>query len=474
MGKKSLWLIFFVALFLRLIASDQSLWLDEGTSIIFARLPLANLFSVLGNDFHPPLSYILLHFWAPLVGNSEWLLRLPNMVFGALCVPVLYLFLSELLEKEKRKVALTASLLLMINPLHIYYSMELRMYSLNALLSLASWLFLARALKDKAKNQHHWLYFTIISALNLYTFYGAVFNLLSQWVFVLWSHRSKLKPFVIYNLLILVLFLPWLPTLAKQLSGGGYLTKVFPGWSELSGNLSSKSLGLIMAKFTLGRITMANKTAYAVFVAGIGLYFLLCSYLVTLTKSGKTLLFWFYGSLIFAIFVSLRTPVLGYWRFIFLVPAFVSILALGLSNLPGTAYKLNLFVVFLVFVLGNLIYWTTPSLQREDWRAAAKLISQDKSLAIVNFPDVFSPLKFYAPQVYYYPDQESLGKMRSDLDQSLPLVLNNKQTVFVFDYLSDLSDRKRSILPWLKRAGYIQKPTHDINGVGFIYEFTAP
>lgn len=467
-------LLFIPALIFRLISANQSFWLDEGASISFARLPLWSFFSSIANDFHPPLYYLLLHFWLPIAGHTEWVIRLPSIVFGALCIPVLYRLLLELLGKEKRKVALIASLLLMINPLHIYYSAELRMYSLNALLSLLSWLYLLRAVKNKSKNPLHWRLFTLVSLLNLYTFYGSLFNLAAQWALVFWQHKKAFKSFVICNLVIGLLFLPWLPTLLKQLSGGGYLTKIFPGWSELSGNISPKSLGLIMAKFTIGRITLANKSAYAIFVAGVSLYFLLCSYLASLSKEGKALLIWFFGSLAFAIFVSLRTPVLGYWRYVYLIPSFISIIALGLSNLPRKAYGFNLFVVFLIFILGNLIFWTNPSFQREDWRSAAKLISKDNSLSVVNFPDVFSPLKFYAPSAYFYPDQVSLGKIRPDLDQSLPLFLKGKNIVFVFDYLSDLSDKKRSILLWLKEAGYQQKETHNINGVGFIYEFVAP
>ncbi len=467
-------LLFIPAFILRLVSANQSFWLDEGASLFFARLPIPGLFEALKGDFHPPLYYLLLHFWLPLAGRTEWLIRLPNVIFGALCVPVLYRLLIELLSREKKKVALIASLLLLLNPLHIYYSAELRMYSLNALLSLLSWLYLLRIVKEKSNNHPHWRYFTLVSILNFYTFYGALFNLAAQMVFILWQAKSKLKPFLIRIFFVFLFFLPWLPIFVSQLSGGGYLSRVLPGWADLSGNLSLKSLGLIMAKFTFGRISLANKAAYAVFVAGISLYFLLASYLTSLTKEGKALLVWFYASLAFAILVSLRAPVLGYWRFVFLVPAFVSIIALGLSVLPPLANRLNLFVVFLVFVLGNIIFWITPALHREDWREAAELIGKDNSLTIVNFPDVFAPLKFYAPGTYFYPDQEKLGKMRADLDQSLPLVLSATDTVFVFDYLSDLSDKKQSILTWLKRAGFTQNQTHNVNGVGFIYEFSSP
>jgi|CXWL01.1.fsa_nt_gi uncharacterized membrane protein len=474
MGKKSFWLIFFVGLLVRLIASDQSFWLDEAASLTFSGLSLGDLFVALKGDFHPPLFYLLLHYWLLATRSlGEVWIRFPFILIGSLTVPVLYLFLLELLGPQKKKVALMAALLLLFNPLHIYYSIELRMYSLSALLSLLSWQFLDKWMK-KINHRPYAICYLLFTVANLYTFYGAFFNLASQWLYLLWHHKNKFKPFVICNLVVGIFFLPWTSSFISQLAGGGYLVKVLPGWSQLSGNLSPKSLGLIMAKFTLGRVSLVNKGAYTIFVAGISLYFLLCSHLASSTRKGRALLFWFYGSLFLAVLVSLRAPVLGYWRYIYLIPPFVAIIALGLSNLPGRAYKLNLLVVLLVFALGNLTFWTSPVFQREDWRSAAKLISEDNSLTILNFPGVFDPLKFYAPGVYYYPDQESLGKIRSDLDQTLPLVLKDKQTVFVLDYLSDLTDRKRSILTWLVRAGLKQESTHNINGVGFIYEFSTP
>lgn len=463
-----------LAFIVRLISAGQSFWLDEGASLVLARLPLPNLFSALAGDFHPPLFYILLHFWLPFAGKSEWLIRLPNIIFGALSIAVLYLLLKAVLSEEKNKLALAAAFLLAINPLHIYYSIELRMYALNTLLSILSWLYLAKAIKEKLKKHRHWHIFVLISLANFYTFYGAFFNLAAQWVYVLWQNRKQLKNFAICNLFLVLLFLPWLPTLARQLAGSGYLTRTLPGWEQLSGNLSVKSLALIMAKFTFGRISLANKSAYALFVAGITLYFFFCSLLALHKKENRLFLIWFFAPLLAALLVSLKAPVLGYWRFVFLIPAFVTIITVGLSVLSGSSFSFNLLVVSTIFMFGNLVFWTSPAFQREDWRAAGKLISVDKSLSIVNFTDVFAPLKFYAPDVYYYPTQLALGKIRPDLDQTLPLVLKDKKTVFVFDYLSDLTDKKRQILRWLKQAGLQQEKIHDINGVGFVYEFTTP
>ena len=458
-------LITFFAFILRLIGSNQSFWLDEGASISIAQLPLANILSAAGSDFHPPLFYLLLHFWLPLADKSEWLIRLPNIVFGSLTIPAFYFLLKAFFSKDKNNLPLIASFLLAINPLHIYYSMELRMYSLNALLSILSWTYLSKG---------RWKIFTLLSIVNVYTFYGAFFNLTAQWVYIFWRHKKRLKPFVICNLLLALSFLPWLPTVKTQLGNGNVLQQALPGWSVTSGALSGKSLGLIMAKFTFGRISLVNKAAYALFVVGVSLYFLLCSTLTYLRKELRPILIWFYVPLIIATIISLRVPLLGYWRFVFIIPAFVSIITYGLSHLTKPAGQFNFAIVMVIFMLGNLIFWTNRVFQREDWRGASQLISQSKSISIVNFPGPFAPLQFYAPNVYYYADQESLGKMRADLDQSLPLMLKDKQQIFVFDYLSDLSDPKRSILTWLKQAGFVQVKVHNYNGVGFIYEFTPP
>ena len=173
-----------------------------------------------------------------MAGNTEWVIRLPFIILGALCVPVLYKLLLELLGREKKKVALVASLLLMINPLHTYYSAELRMYSANALFSLLSWLYLLRAVKDKTQNPMPWRFFTLFTVLNVYSFYGAFFNLAAQWLFLYWQHRKKIKPFLVSNLVTALFFLPWLLSFFKQLAESGNLVPTgFQPASLVSGEL---------------------------------------------------------------------------------------------------------------------------------------------------------------------------------------------------------------------------------------------
>ncbi|MBI3443640.1 hypothetical protein HY008_03135, partial [Candidatus Woesebacteria bacterium] len=223
-----------------------------------------------------------------------------------------------------------------------------------------------------------------------------------------------------------------------------------------------------------GRISFADKTFYSLFVFSVILYFILALVVSYHKFKPKLLISWMLVPLVVGILMSLKTPVLGYWRFLFVLPTFVGIIVLGLLSLPGKMPLLNLSAIILIFIFSNLIFWVTPSFQREDWKNAAKLISDQDSITILNFPDVFAPLKFYAPQAYYFPSQEKLGLIRKDLDQTLPPLIANKEKVFVFDYLSDLTDPKRQIITWLKQAGLKQVETHNFNGVGFVYEFNTP
>ncbi len=41
----------------------QSLWYDEGTSATVAPRDIATIIANAANDIHPPLYYLLLHFW---------------------------------------------------------------------------------------------------------------------------------------------------------------------------------------------------------------------------------------------------------------------------------------------------------------------------------------------------------------------------------------------------------------------------
>lgn len=469
-------LITLLGFILRLILAGQSLWLDEAASVIIASQPLKVLIPSLAGDFHPPLYYLMLKPWLSIVGQNETLLRLPGILIGTLTVPALFLLVKTIFIPEKKlkfELAHLAALLLALNPLHIYYSQELRMYSLSALLATLTWYFLAKWLKKN--NKKDLFLFTLITITSFYTFYLSVFILISQWLFLIFFHKDRLKSFFTANLIFVLACLPWLPTFLSQLQGGGYLTKALPGWSALSGNLSLKSLLLIPTKFSLGRISILPKNLYYLV---IGLIIAFVSLLFTLAlrvKRSRLFLFWLFIPLLLAVLISIFTPILGYWRYIFLLPAFSTLLAIGIAYLPKKMFKINLWLLVLLFVSANMYFLSNPRFHRENWASLAELISQkENTLLLVNFTDAFAPLKFYLPHANVFPTQLKLGQTRPDIDDTLPQLIGTETTIYYLDYLSDLTSPERPILPWLERAGLKKKVVYQFIGLGAVYEYQAP
>ncbi len=113
----------------------HGLWLDEATSLQFARHDLQGCLWAEVNN--PPLHRLLLHGWVRLVGpGSDALLRLPAALFGVAATVVLWGLARRVLS---RGAALLALALFVLDPYHLLLSQELRAYSLLTLLSLFSW-----------------------------------------------------------------------------------------------------------------------------------------------------------------------------------------------------------------------------------------------------------------------------------------------------------------------------------------------
>ncbi|MEF3274350.1 MAG: glycosyltransferase family 39 protein [Chloroflexus sp.] len=163
------WLLiaFIGASALRLYRLDaQSLWLDEGSSWTMAMQPWPVLLYdlVLPNAAYP-LYHLLLKGWISLVGASEWMLRLPSVLAGALSVPLLALAArTAVTESDQRNVvAVTAACIGLISPFAIWYAQEAKVYALVLLVSVAMlWLTLRAAQSDQVRD---WLWLGGLAAV---------------------------------------------------------------------------------------------------------------------------------------------------------------------------------------------------------------------------------------------------------------------------------------------------------------------
>jgi mannosyltransferase len=200
----------------------DSLWLDEASSIKFARDSLPGIIETTARDVHPPLYYFALHYWMNLFGDSETSARLLSALFGILALPVTYKLALRLFDQA---TALLATLLLALSRFHLEFSQEARMYSLLCLLGLLSIYYFIRLLEDSRSHRLALAAYITTSALMMYTHVYSFFILAAQGLYLLtllFASREICqriwKRWLIAQVTLAILFLPWLSVQAQQFS----------------------------------------------------------------------------------------------------------------------------------------------------------------------------------------------------------------------------------------------------------------
>ena len=481
--------ILLLALFLRMINLDQSLWLDEAAQALESARPLNQQYLIYA-DFHPPLYHYLLHFWMTM-GRAEWVMRMSSVLPGVLTVFLTYLIGSKLVNKQ---IGRLAALLLAIAPYHIYYSQELRMYSLST--------FWAAMLIYAFISRKWWLH-TVALIGGLYTIYLFPFVVLAELVYLMLvgrgdpsgrSYGEQFNTFVkqwVFSCIIAGLSLtPWLPHFIKQFQGGVDLPSIWPEWKNISSVSAWKAFPLTYAKFMLGRITFSPKLLYAGLIA-IGSIFFLPSIFVNFIDIGRSKLrlklktdilvvvLWLVIPIIIAWLLSFWVPINGPWRLLLTIPAFYLLVVIGAESISNqTLRKICISGLIFTSLFGTFTYHINSNFHREDWQSAMKFLNnqifEDNSDTIIiqAFPEPFAPSSWYTrAELPIYGVLDSLIVEPEKLNSKLSTLMANKQTVYRFEYLQDLTDPHKLIPRWLENNGYTIEETYDFRGVGFIHEY---
>ena len=219
-----LFLILLVALGLRLYRlGSPSLWNDEGTSVAVAQRDLATIARDAAHDIHPPLYYWLLHGWVRVLGTGEAAVRSLSALLGVVLVALIYALGRRLRPGEGAGIGLLAAFLAAINPFEIYYSQEARMYMLVAVLATASVLALVRFVESRSATGLAAL--VVLEAAGLYTHYSFIFLVVVVNLAYLLSlkarhvDRGQVVSWIAAQAAVALLYLPWLPTALRQVTG---------------------------------------------------------------------------------------------------------------------------------------------------------------------------------------------------------------------------------------------------------------
>lgn len=210
--------ILLVAFVLRLYYLFQPMRYDEAFGfILFFSQPLS--FSL--SHYVAPNNHLLYNIFAHplyvLLGNSEWVMRLPAFLFGLLIIPAGYYLISSLFNKES---GLLSAMLLATSSLLIEYSTNARGYTLYLLWAIIFFYSVELIFKAHKKG---WVYFILSSTLGLYTIPVMIYPIITG-IFWFLSRtikdklkKDKVKMLIISEAIILILSLGlYLPVIVQS------------------------------------------------------------------------------------------------------------------------------------------------------------------------------------------------------------------------------------------------------------------
>lgn len=196
------------AFLLRIIGLDKEsgFWFDEVITHWAATQDFPS--GIMKSTIHAPLYFLFLNLWMSIFSDADTTLRLFSVLLGILTVPVMYFAGSELEKTEKKetplnfsKIGILAALFTAINSIFIYYSQELRFYSLVVLISALSAYGLIRLIRKN--DTLSYILFTGINILLISSYVlGIVFVAIEALLLLLYfgiNDKSGFKKFLKYT-----------------------------------------------------------------------------------------------------------------------------------------------------------------------------------------------------------------------------------------------------------------------------------
>lgn len=195
-------------------------WFDEIFSVHYSTLPSwSDTLKYWILETNPPLYTLFLRFYLPFVNqNSEILVRLPSLLIGLASIVLLYVFAKKLFSQ---KTAIISTTFMAFSVLHIFVSVEARIYSLLVLLAISSFYIFHSLIIEQKDNKKMWVLYTIVNTLLLYSHLTALTAVLIQFLVLHFSTNDKkiLKKWYIAESISLALFSIWfIPSTLSRLN----------------------------------------------------------------------------------------------------------------------------------------------------------------------------------------------------------------------------------------------------------------
>jgi len=401
MTKRALLLLgLLVAAMLRLGKLGRwSLWYDETVSVFLAQLPLREMIDHTAGDIHPPGYYALLHFWqrllhpAPTTG-MEFIYGWVSVASGLLLLTLLYVVARHFFDETSALLALWLGAL---NPFQIWYSQEVRMYTLGALLALLCFWATVRWLRGGGWG---WLaLYAVVAAAGIYTLYYFLFALAGIGMATLLLARSwrKWLLWLGANGVAALLFVPWWGVFWRQATDPPVPPWRVP-WENAADIFASAQEAL--AAPLVGQAAAGPLWLWALLAAGVTLWALL---MIPGDRWTRLALGAFMLVPILALFgATLLVAPLYHVRYLFLFAAPMLIFAGATVVDLWRRWKIAGGALLVLLTVGSLLSlwngWTNPAFARDDHRGAVQRLMREwrpGDVVLVNAGWIYTPLAIY-------------------------------------------------------------------------------
>lgn len=228
-------------IFILLAAFHEDIWFDESYSVAIANHSFSEIWTITGNDVHPPLYYWMLHIIELIFGSNVIIYRL----FSVLAIAILGIIGYTHIRKDfGEKVGILYSFLTFFLPVMSTYSQEVRMYSWACLfvtiMSIYGYRIYRLIKENKGKEKEEtWkktqlknvIIFGIFSIFCCYThYYSLVTAFVVNLVLLIYLIKNRkesanvFRNFIILGIIQVALYIPWLFYLVGQMQhvGGGF------------------------------------------------------------------------------------------------------------------------------------------------------------------------------------------------------------------------------------------------------------
>lgn len=429
-----------------LTLTHQSLWRDEVDALRFAVAPWAELLRTFSRPgWNGPLYFALLRGWIALAGRTELAMRYFSLMGGVLAVPLAHVLARRLANP---RVALACAGLFALSPYFIWYSQEVKMYTLVLALAALAIYALRRALHSGAA---WWIVVVVSTSIALYCHILAALLIPVEMILTLiWGlGRSRSAAWWKGALLSFAcLTLPYLPLLRWQIPLA--LTPAQTGFTYYT---FDQMLLVMLTGFSVG--VGGKLPPAALWPSGLLLVAGVVGGVVRV-RDRAALLAWLLVPPLAIWLVSLNRPLFTDRYLIWVGPAFYLLLALGAAALGQLWRPLGAAVMIAVIGVAVAgIYSQAAAPIKSDFRSAARYYESHRSpgdLIVFQIPYVRYTFDYYHPQPYEWADglYTNYGMSDAEVDTQMRALLAGRKTVWLVASEMTMWDSRLQVCKWLE------------------------